>query len=104
MYVNKQPRRLAEHAVYFRACQKISELAPLLGLLQESPPRSVIEIGTFQGGTLWAWCKVAQDNARIVSIDLPDGKYGGGYPASVGETVYAGYAERGQNLWLIRDD
>jgi methyltransferase family protein len=30
----------------------------------------VVEIGTHRGGTLWAWCQVAEPDTLIVSIDL----------------------------------
>jgi cephalosporin hydroxylase len=42
-------------------------------------PKNVIEIGTANGATLLLWARVAQK--RVISIDLPGGIHGGGYPA-----------------------
>lgn len=41
--------------------------------------RSIAEIGTANGGTLVGW--MAMRPERLVSIDLPGGIHGGGYPA-----------------------
>lgn len=63
----------------FGAIQKPKELADLLHLLKTEAPQRVIEIGTARGGTLFSWCQVAAPEATLVSIDLPEGPYGGGY-------------------------
>lgn len=45
------------------------EIMGLLQRLQESPPRTVVEIGTSKGGTLFLLTQVAAPDARLVSID-----------------------------------
>jgi predicted O-methyltransferase YrrM len=62
--------------------QKVTELAPLLALLARRRPATVVEIGTYRGGTFYAFCNVADRNATLVSIDLPGGLFGGGYTES----------------------
>lgn len=41
--------------------------------------RNIAEIGTAQGGTLVGWLSMRPQ--RLISIDLPGGIHGGGYPA-----------------------
>ena len=56
------------------------EITQLAKLLEERKPKTVLEIGTANGGTLFIFSRLADDNAVLMSIDLPDGEYGGGYP------------------------
>src|SRR5204862_237941 len=81
---------LARQAQARGAMQKVRELAPLIGLLQRRGPRVVVEIGTARGGTFFVWCRVARPDAVIVSIDLPGGRFGGGY-ASEDISVFQRY-------------
>jgi predicted O-methyltransferase YrrM len=53
------------------ALQKPAELEALVDLLAQRPLRRVVEIGSFEGGTLWLWARLAEDDATLVSIDLP---------------------------------
>ena len=69
--VKQTPTKLAEIAVFKGAFQKISELGRLIALLRRRKLRTIVEIGTFRGGTLWLWCQMATDNAHVVSIDMP---------------------------------
>lgn len=73
---------LSEEAIARGALQKPEELQRLVELLGDRKPMNVLEIGTCHGGTLWLWCQLAHPHAQIVSVDLPDGPYGGGYPTS----------------------
>ena len=56
------------------------EIRILLGLLWVLRPKRILEIGTAGGGTLFLFSQVADPNAIIISIDLPGGPFGGGYP------------------------
>ena len=69
--VKQTPTKLAEIAVFKGAFQKVSELGSLISILRRRKLRTVVEIGTFRGGTLWLWCQMATENARVVSIDMP---------------------------------
>ena len=72
-------RKIAQIAIKKGAVQKVSELSPLMSILKRRKLRTIVEIGTQKGGTLYAWCRVASPDAFIVSIDLPGGPFGGGY-------------------------
>jgi predicted O-methyltransferase YrrM len=96
-------RELALEAVRREAFQKVSELEPLISLVRERRPRTVVEIGTHKGGTLFAWCQVAHPEALIVSIDLPEGLFGGGYSKREARQFQA-FAQPGQELHTLRRD
>jgi cephalosporin hydroxylase len=94
---------LAREAQRRGAMQKLRELAPLIGLLRRRSPRVVVEIGTARGGTLYAWCQLADPRALLVSIDLPSGPFGGGYtPDDV--LTFRAYGRPDQRLHFIRAD
>lgn len=64
-------------------------------------PTCVMEIGTLNGGTLFTFCRLAAGHACVISLDLPGGSFGGGYPAWK-EKLYRAFALPGQQLHLIR--
>jgi cephalosporin hydroxylase len=61
------------------AVQVPSEIKPVAQLVQKLRPKTIVEIGTFKGGTLFVWCRTNPQAELFVSIDLPGGRYGGGY-------------------------
>jgi predicted O-methyltransferase YrrM len=79
------------------------EIINLLDLVREKKPRTVVEIGTANGGSLFLFCQVVADNAQIVSIDLPNGIHGGGYPYWRAG-VYQRFTHSSQKLVLLRAD
>lgn len=85
------------------AKQKLREFAGLVALVRRERPRTVLEIGTLRGGSLWAWCRVAALDATIVSVDLPGGDFGGGYDEDLAQQLRS-YARSGQTLHLLRAD
>lgn len=85
------------------AKQKIREFAGLVKLVRAKRPETVLEIGTYRGGSLWAWCRVASPDALIVSVDLPGGAFGGGYDEAEVDRLRA-HARPSQTLHLIRAD
>jgi predicted O-methyltransferase YrrM len=83
--------------------QVIDELAQLLDDVKSLHPQTVLEIGTHRGGTLYLWTRLAQPNATLISIDLPGGKFGGGYsPFRI--PIYKKFARANQTLHLLRAD
>jgi len=50
--------------------QVIKEIRNLYELVKSENPKTILEIGTDKGGTLYLWCKAASEDATIVSIDL----------------------------------
>jgi cephalosporin hydroxylase len=75
----------------------------LLNTVHEINPRYILEIGTELGGTLFLWPFVSHPNALIISLDLPLGRYGGGYPKRK-EPYYRSFARRNQRISLVRGD
>ncbi len=80
-----------------------SELEQLAELVKQRKPKVVVEIGTAKGGTLAVWCALADSAATLVSIDLPGGMHGGGYP-KWRTLVYRRFTQPKQSLYLLRVD
>jgi cephalosporin hydroxylase len=75
----------------------------LLKLLSKLRPKTLLEIGTANGGTLFLFCQIASPTATIISVDLPSGPFGGGYPEWK-IPFYKSFATNKQKLYLIRED
>jgi cephalosporin hydroxylase len=56
-----------------------SELLEFTSLIQEQHPKALLEIGTRNGGTFFVFCRLADPQAIVISLDLPGGRFGGGY-------------------------
>ncbi len=67
------------------------------------PPRVVAEIGTCGGGSLFVFTRLATYDALVISIDLPGGPFGGGYP-QWRVPLFESFTRAGQKLHLIRAD
>jgi cephalosporin hydroxylase len=80
-----------------------SEIEALLAHLERLRPRVVVEIGTAHGGTLFLLSRVAAHDALIVSVDLPGGAFGGGYPAWRAP-LYRSFRRERQRIELLRAD
>lgn len=80
-----------------------SEIFQLSTRVHQLKPKTIVEIGTEKGGTLSIWCAIADPNATIVSIDLPGGIHGGGYP-NWRKHVYRRFTQPNQKLYLLRLD
>jgi predicted O-methyltransferase YrrM len=79
------------------------EITTLLNTVLKFKPRTIIEIGTARGGTLVLFTRIASPDAVIVSVDLPSGQFGGGYP-SWRERYYHSLATNHQKVVLFRRD
>lgn len=79
-------------------CQVRSEILELLEIVEKIKPKTVLEIGTAKGGTLFLFSRVASEDATIISIDLP-----GGYPRWR-RLLYKSFALRHQKIYLLRMD
>jgi predicted O-methyltransferase YrrM len=86
-----------------RPLQIEEELTSLIRDVRTLKPQTVLEIGTAHGGTLFLWTRLAQQNAVIVSVDLPGGKFGGGYPKRRA-TIYRRFTGKNQKLYLLREN
>jgi cephalosporin hydroxylase len=88
-------------SVIIKPIQVKYEIAKLLEIVADLRPRVALEIGVAGGGTLFLFTKAADLNAKIISIDLPGGPFGGGYP-KWRTTLYRSFARGGQEIYLLR--
>lgn len=80
-----------------------AELRQFAAIVAERRPKTVLEIGTFQGGTLFTLCRLAHPAATVISVDLPGGRFGGGY-RWLRVPLFKSFAVKGQCLHLLRGD
>ena len=92
---------MTESGGAIRPLQNPWEIGELMKRVREKQPRVIVEVGTAKGGTLFLFCQHAADDATIISLDLPFGRNGGGYPKWE-EKLYAKFAKPGQTLHLMR--
>jgi predicted O-methyltransferase YrrM len=78
LFASLEPHVLAGESIRRGAMQIQEELGEFYGLVGEldDPPRVVVEIGTALGGVFSGLCRLAADDALLVSIDLPQGEKG----------------------------
>ncbi len=81
--------------------QVIFEITKLLEILKDLKPKTILEIGTARGGTLFLFTRIADPEAIIISVDLPGGKFGGGY-TKWKIPLYQSFAKKGQKIQLVR--
>ena len=89
--------------ISIKPAQVKNEIRRLLKLLQNIKPKVILEIGTANGGTIFLFTRVAQQDATLISIDIPGGPFGGGYPAWK-IPLYKSFARPYQKIHLIRRD
>ena len=102
----KLRKRAVKYSFWFvhisiRPAQIKEEIIKLLQFLAKLQPIAVCEIGTAGGGTLFLFSRVSQPDATIISIDLPGGPFGGGYPKWK-TCFYKHFAYSRQRIHLIR--
>jgi len=89
--------------ISIRPIQVKYKITKLLEIVTELKPRVVLEIGTAGGGTLFLFTKATDPEAKIISIDLPSGPFGGGYPEWK-IPLYKSFSKGKQKIYLIRRD
>jgi predicted O-methyltransferase YrrM len=102
----QRPLDLANEAVRkYHAIQKPAELAGFLALVMDLDPlKTVVEVGAFAGGTMWAW---SQLGARVIGVDMPAPGYPDGPQVNdMGQTVICGdsHAEATRDALLAELD
>lgn len=107
MKTEKELTEITNRAIKREALQKPTELAHFLAYV-DGRLKTVVEIGTAQGGMFGALCEVADPDALLVSIDLPGGdadevspndKYG-----ARDTDKMASYAQEGQRVEFLQMD
>jgi predicted O-methyltransferase YrrM len=80
-----------------------SEFRELLEAVATIRPQTVLEVGTATGGSLFGLAHVASPTALLISLDLPGGQFGSGYPAPR-TALYESFAAPDQTVRLLRGD
>lgn len=74
-----------------------SEFSALLEIYRERQPKSVLEIGTYHGGTLYHWLQNASPGAVVTSLDS--------YAVGVDNRhLYPEWAKEGNQLHVLQGD
>jgi predicted O-methyltransferase YrrM len=83
--------------------QMEDELTRFMEIVGEHRPTRILEIGTARGGSFFLLCRMCAEDGLLISVDLPEGQFGGGYP-SWKLPLYRSFARGRQKLHLIRGD
>jgi predicted O-methyltransferase YrrM len=86
---------------FLRPLQVRSELLQVLEEIEKLKPRFVLEIGTAMGGTFFLLARAAANDALLVSLDLPGGRWGGGY-SNWKTWIYRRFLLPGQSAGFVR--
>jgi len=100
------PERLVDFSLNcpaIRPVQTRSELVEYAHLVAEMRPKTVLEIGTFRGGTLFVHSRLASPDATLVSIDLPGSLFGRVWRWAH-TPIFNRFTKSGQTLHLLRAD
>ncbi|WP_371803617.1 class I SAM-dependent methyltransferase [Candidatus Lokiarchaeum ossiferum] len=89
--------------VDIKPLQVRKEILALLQKVKDIKPKIIVEIGTNKGGTLALYTNVSQSDTKLISLDLPSGQFGGGYPEWK-IPLYKSFARENQQIKLIRAD
>ncbi len=89
--------------VDMKPLQVKEEIAELLGYIDKMKPNVVLEIGTATGGTLFLLSRVADSEAKLVSIDLPGGPFGGD-PRTWKPWFFKSFVRNHQEIHFIKSD
>ena len=101
MYYQFTPVKGLLFKLILKTMQMKTEITKFIKLIARFQPKLVLEIGTARGGTLFLLSKFSNKDAHIISIDLPGGKYGGGYPYPL-RVFYKSFISNNQTITLIR--
>ena len=91
------------YGIHIRPAQVRDEIARFVNVLAQLAPKTVLEIGTASGGSYFLFSRIATEDALLISVDLPGGRFGGGY-ASWRSPLYQSFARARQRVELLRSD
>jgi predicted O-methyltransferase YrrM len=99
-----------EHLVDFalghgtiRPLQDRIEFLEFSHLLAAQSLNAVLEIGTFRGGTLFVIARLSQPDATLVSLDLPNSRFGA-LVRKFQQPLFKNFTRGRQRLFLLRGD
>jgi predicted O-methyltransferase YrrM len=87
-----------------KPAQVISEIQALLNIVHELKVHTMLEIGSFNGGTLFLFTRMIEPNANIVSLDMPGARFGKGVEGNEKFKIpfFTNFARDNQKISLIR--
>jgi cephalosporin hydroxylase len=100
------PEKLVDFSLKWPAIRPVqtrSEIVEYAHLVAELHPATVLEIGTYRGGTLFIHSRLATPDATLISIDLPGSPLGRIWRWAH-TPIFNRFTRRGQNLHLLRAD
>ncbi|WXG42746.1 MAG: class I SAM-dependent methyltransferase [Promethearchaeati archaeon SRVP18_Atabeyarchaeia-1] len=92
-----------QYGISLTPLQVRDEVTEFLDYVKRTKPMILLEIGTAKGGTLLMLTRIALPRATIISLDLPRGSFGGGYPRWK-IPLYRSFAKQEQKIHLLRAD
>jgi cephalosporin hydroxylase len=93
----------AKFIVAVKLYQKKEEIIAFIKLYWKIKPKRILEIGTYDGGTLSFLSRYAQPDATLYTMDLPLIRDGAGYtPAKI--PFYNAFKQKHQKIHFIRDN
>ncbi len=93
----------SKYLVAIKLYQKKDEIIEFLKIFTKIKPKLILEIGTYDGGTLFFLSKFAHPDATIITIDLPIIRQGAGYsPAKI--PFYKAFKSKNQKIHFIREN
>jgi len=87
----------------FRPAQIPEEIQGLLELLKQKKPKTMLEVGTGKGGTLFLFSSVLPLNSKIITLDMRGGTFGAGYPFWMIPLLKT-YRQGKQKQFLVQSD
>lgn len=84
--------------------QYASEFKGFADKVKQIEPKVVVEIGTKRGGSFFVWARYFKPT-HLISVDLPGGIHGGGYPEQKGPFLKSFLSDHSEgNVHLLRGD
>ncbi len=103
LYYEYTPIKRLLFKIIFRTFQNKEEISKFIKIIAKERPKLVLEIGTARGGSLFLLTKFSNSNSHIISLDLPGGIHGGGYPRPF-KIFYKSFKLKNQKITFIRKD
>ncbi|MFX0035966.1 MAG: class I SAM-dependent methyltransferase [Candidatus Hermodarchaeota archaeon] len=93
----------SQFKVGIKLFQKKEEIIEFLKLYYKIKPKIILEIGTYDGGTLSFLTRCASEDAILITIDLPSARAGRSY-SPIKIPFYRSFKLKNQKIYFLRLD